>query len=132
MTKFRLPKSLFSHSQETRGKNGTFLNSLILYLFLKCITFSLLSFSLSHTFRHLTLCNTFCLYVPLLLTPAATINESMVRVFSPENDDIEILDSGRSITDVIDRKVKELGSQVSIRGIMQEYLCIKFFHFFYH
>ncbi|XP_039902783.1 ornithine decarboxylase-like [Simochromis diagramma] len=44
-------------------------------------------------------------------TKEATINESMVRVFSPENDDIEILDSGRSITDVIDRKVKELGSQ---------------------
>lgn len=129
MRKFRLPKSLFSHLQETRGKNGTFLNSLFYTYSSNASPFP---FSLSHTFRHLTLCNTFCLYVPLLLTPAATINESMVRVFPPENDDIEILDSGRSVSDVIDRKVKELGSQVSIRGIMQEYLCIKFFHFFYH
>ncbi|KAL3987669.1 hypothetical protein ACER0C_014784 [Sarotherodon galilaeus] len=44
-------------------------------------------------------------------TKEATINESMVRVFSPENDDIEILDSGRSITDVIDTKMKELDSR---------------------
>ncbi|XP_039466571.1 ornithine decarboxylase-like [Oreochromis aureus] len=43
-------------------------------------------------------------------TKEATINESMVRVFSPENDDIEILDSGRSIT-AIDTKMKELDSQ---------------------
>lgn len=34
---------------------------------------------------------------------------------SPEKCDIDVLDDGRSISDFIDQKIKELESQVSIR-----------------
>ena len=41
-----------------------------------------------------------------------------MHVSSPENCDIDILENGRTVKDVIDNKIKELGSMVSIRDIM--------------
>lgn len=37
-----------------------------------------------------------------------------MNVFSAENCDINILDNGRTISDFIDNKIKELGSKVSM------------------
>lgn len=50
-------------------------------------------------------------------------NELGVHVLSPENCDIDILDNGRTVKDVIDNKIKELGPVVSIGDIVS----LKFF-----
>lgn len=54
-----------------------------------------------------------------LAAPETVMNGSVVKVLTP---DIEILDNGRTIRDVIDSKIKEFDIGVSIRYSMN--LCV--------